>query len=84
MLPIEDLRWLLTSPSLIAPSHLPEGVADGSAALGEAWWQALDHTALHLALDQLRTSSPFRVGRYAESLMQAALSHLPRREHWRI
>jgi hypothetical protein len=77
MLPIDDLRWLLTSPSLIAPGHLPDGVADGNAALGEVWWQSLDHEALRQTLAHQHPTAPFRVGRYAESLMQAALSHLP-------
>ena len=77
---LHDLHWLLSSPSLIAPDHLPAGIADGGAALGKTWWDQIDKAALRETMAQHQTHTPFRVGRYAESLMQAALSHLPGHE----
>ncbi|MDK2122963.1 DUF1853 family protein [Parachitinimonas caeni] len=75
---LPDLRWLLTSPSLLADASLPEFVCHGSPRLGTQWLQQLDQTALKAELDATALQAePFRLGRYAERLMQATLQHLP-------
>ena len=73
-----DLHWLLTSPSLLTPASLPADALAGDAALGEAWWGALDRTALLPGLAALpAVGLGYRLGRYAEDLMRLALIHLP-------
>lgn len=75
--PLDDLRWLLTSPSLLQPAALPATITLGSAAQGVQWLDQLDEDALRAALAHPPLAPPFRLGRYAEWLMQQALSHLP-------
>ncbi|GAB3260267.1 DUF1853 family protein [Chitinimonas naiadis] len=72
---LADLHWLLTAPSLLEASALPSGVLHGDAAQGAAWWQLLDPAAL--TLPEPDASPAFRLGRYAEGLMQAAFAQLP-------
>lgn len=72
---LADLHWLLSAPALLADAALPEGVLQGSASLGERWWQALPQA--ELASLALPGTGGFRLGRYAESLLQLALPLLP-------
>ncbi|MGQ5521710.1 DUF1853 family protein [Chitinimonas sp. PSY-7] len=72
---LADLNWLLCSPPLLANNVLPTGVQQGNAKLGESWWQQLPHTNLNANLPA--TANGFRLGRYAEALLQTALGNLP-------
>ncbi|HEY9102812.1 DUF1853 family protein [Chitinimonas sp.] len=72
---IKDLHWLLTSPSLLRREALPAGIGHGDAALGQDWWQRLQGCVLE---PPAAAAGPgFRLGRYAEGLMQTALAALP-------
>lgn len=72
---LADLHWLLTSPSLLRREALPAGVLHGDAAQGQDWWQALQGSVF--APPAAAEGRGFRLGRYAEGLMQTALAALP-------
>lgn len=76
---LADLHWLLTSPSLIAPSALPRDIVDGNQRVGDIWWQSLQGRLNDLTLPAVGPAG-FRLGRYAEGLMGEALARLPQHQ----